>query len=170
GVLVALLALAVSGPYLGRMYAEYGNALGPPIQRDLISMQRHDPPAVLVNALRIAQTALQVPVGGVDDAAASGVSHLAHALHVDPNDPKITFSGSTFPVRTWLPDEDKAAFPVEAALVLLGAAAVLIRPVRWTKEGAARWYALAFWVALLLFVGTVKWQPWGNRLILFLLV
>jgi hypothetical protein len=169
GAVVAALAVVVAGPYFARAYAEYHNPLGPPIERDQIAMQRHDPPAVLVNALRIGQTVLQTPVGRVDDAAASGIDHVARALHVDPNDPKITFSQSTFPVRAWLPDEDKAAFPIEAAVVLLGAAVLLVRPGN-RNTGMIRGYAVGFWVALLLFVGTVKWQPWGNRLILFLLV
>jgi hypothetical protein len=36
--------------------------------------------------------------------------------------------------------------------------------------GLPRVYAAAYFVALLLYVTTVKWQPWGNRLVLFLLV
>jgi hypothetical protein len=36
--------------------------------------------------------------------------------------------------------------------------------------GGTRAYAGAFLLAVVLYAATVKWQPWGNRLILFLLV
>jgi hypothetical protein len=166
GLLVGVLALAVAGPYLGRSAAEYGSPLGPAGQRDMISMERHDPPAVLVNALRVAQSALQTPVGRVNRAEAAGIERLSRAMGIDPNDRTITFWGSTFPIATWMPDEDKAALPVQGVLILLGALVLLIRP----RSPTTRWYAATFWVALLLFVGTVKWQPWGNRLLLFLVV
>jgi hypothetical protein len=38
------------------------------------------------------------------------------------------------------------------------------------QQATVRAYAGAFWLALLLYVTTVKWQPWGNRLMLFLLM
>jgi hypothetical protein len=166
GLLVGVLALAVAGPYLRRSAAEYGSPLGPASQRDMISMQRHDPPAILVNTLRIAQSALQTPAGSVNRAEAAGIERLSRAMGIEPNARTITFWGSTFPVATWMPDEDKAALPVQGVLILLGAVALLIRP----RAPGVRWYAASFWVALLLFVGTVKWQPWGNRLLLFLVV
>jgi hypothetical protein len=170
-----ILALAgtVAGPYLARVTSTYGSPLGPAYLRDSISMQRHDPPAVLVNALRIGQTAVEVPVGAVNRTAAHGVEAVARLLHVDPNDPKITFWGSTFPVVSWPPNEDKASFPVQAVLVLLGAGYVLVRPGRATGPGSAQRgrslaFAALFWATVLVYVTMLKWQPWGNRLLLFL--
>ncbi|HKS98112.1 MAG TPA: glycosyltransferase family 39 protein, partial [Rugosimonospora sp.] len=166
GALTVALALVVAGPFLQRSYAEYGNPLGPPIQRDAISMQRHDPPAILVNTLRIAQNVLQTPSTRLNNGAAREIERLSRAMGVNPDDRSITFWGSTFPAATWLPDEDKAAFPVEALLVLGGAVVLLTT----RRPATVRWYAALFWVSLLGYVATVKWQPWGNRLILFLLV
>jgi hypothetical protein len=34
----------------------------------------------------------------------------------------------------------------------------------------ARIYAAAFWVNVLAYVATIKWQPWGDRLVLYLVV
>src|SRR5581483_3776530 len=166
-VLAAVLALAVAGPYLRRSDAAYGNPLGSALQRDTISMQRHDPASVLVNALRIGQTALQTPSSRVNAAAAHAIERLARLLGVDAQDPKTTFANSRFPVQTWQPDEDKAAYPV-AGLLVLAAAGVLLAGRR--RALRLRLYAGLFWLALVLYAGTVRWQPWGNRLILFLLV
>ncbi|HEY2675276.1 MAG TPA: hypothetical protein VGJ07_33520 [Rugosimonospora sp.] len=172
-VAILVLAAAIAGPFLIRVDREYGNPLGPAYLRDSISMQRHDPPSILVNALRIGHTALDTPVAAVNGAAARGIERISRDLGVDPNDPKITFLRTTFPVASWTPDEDKASFPVQGALVLLGAGFLLVRPGRRVPAGYAwpvRAYAVVFWLSVILYVATIKWQPWGNRLILYLLV
>jgi hypothetical protein len=165
--LIGAFAVAITGPYLYRTGAAYDSPLGPPHQRQLISMQRHDPSAVLVNALRVGYTALETPVRPLTDAGRRGVTSIAHGLGVNPSDPDITFFDATFPIETWQPDEDKAAFPVQGVLVLVGAGLALAgRRI----PGSVRRYAGAFWVTVLLHVVTVKWQPWGNRLLLYLLL
>ncbi len=165
GLLVGALAVALAGPYLYRLDETYDNPLGPPYLRNSISMERHDPAAVLVNALHVGHTMFNTPLAPLNDATAHAIDGLARALHVDPDDRRIIFWGATFPTVSWPPDEDRASFPVQATLVLVGAVLLLIRPGRET-----RLYAGAFILALLLYLTMVKWQPWGNRLVLFLLV
>jgi hypothetical protein len=167
GALIALLTIGIAGPYVYRLDATFGNPLGPAYLRDSVAMERHDPASVFVNALRIGQTALDTPLTPVDRAASGGVIAVARALGVDPSGPEITFFEARYPEVTWMPDEDRASFPVQGALVLLGAAILLVRR---RTVGVVRAYSGAFWVAVLLYAATVKWQPWGNRLLLFLLV
>lgn len=159
-VVAGTMAL-ISGPYLWRVQTTYDHPLGPSHLRDSISMQRHDPASVLVNALRIAETALQTPAGPVGSGAIIG---LAHAMGVDPSARDITYWGQTYPYESWPPDEDRVSFPVQGALILLGAAVLA-----W-RRSPARVYAALFWVAVLAYVVTVKWQPWGNRLVVFLIL
>jgi hypothetical protein len=168
GLAVLAVAGAICVPYLYRVYVAYGNIAGPAYLRDEIGMQRHDPASVLVNALRIGQSALEIPAAPVNDAAAEGIGHLSRAVGVDPNDPMITYWGARFPTATWAPNEDKASYPIEGVLALLAGCAMLVRPAR--RRGVIRLYAAACWLGLLLYVATVKWQPWGSRLTLFLLV
>jgi hypothetical protein len=163
----------VTAAHLFRIYEAYGNPVGPDHLRNMITMERHDPPSVLVNALRIGETALQTPIGPLNDLTAAGIGRLSRAIGVDPNDRQITFWGSTYPYLSWPPDEDRASLPIQGALVLLGSGFLLVRPQRRVpagRAGLARGYAVVFWLALLGYVATVKWQPWGNRLILYLLV
>jgi 4-amino-4-deoxy-L-arabinose transferase-like glycosyltransferase len=172
-VALLLVALVIAGPYLHRSDETFGNPLGPDYSRDSISMQRHDPASVTVNGLRVLHTLFDTPVTPLHNASAHAVTSVAHALNVNVNDPKITFVGTAFPFVAWRPDEDSVSYPVQAALILVGAAVVLIRPRR--VVGApdavpARVYAAAFWLAVLLYAVVIKWQPWGNRLILFALV
>jgi 4-amino-4-deoxy-L-arabinose transferase-like glycosyltransferase len=155
------LTVLIAGPYLWRVQSTYDNPLGPSHLRDSISMQRHDPASVLVNALRIAETALQTPAGPVGSGAIVG---LAHAIGVDPDSRDITYWGQTYPYKSWPPDEDRVSLPVQGALILAGAAVLL-----W-RRSPARLYAAVFWVAILTYVIMIKWQPWGNRLIVFLIL
>ncbi|GAA0714900.1 hypothetical protein Drose_02125 [Dactylosporangium roseum] len=164
GTLVIVFCMAaLAGPYLARVQTAYDHPLGPDHLRESISMQRHDPASVLINALRITETALQTPLGPVGSGA---VKSLASLLGVDPSARDITYWNSTYPYTSWPPDEDRVSFPVQGALVLIGALALLMR----RSPAVVRLYAALFWLAVLAYVVMVKWQPWGNRLIMFLLL
>ncbi|MEV5823457.1 hypothetical protein AB0L22_30320 [Micromonospora haikouensis] len=171
-VLVVLVALLVVGPFLARVQAEFGHPLGPPRLRESIPMERHDPPSVLVNALRIGHTALDTPLAPVRAGTADAIMAGARAIGVDPQDRAITFGRETFPVPSWYPDEDRVAFPLAGALALVGAALALARPARVspTAAGALRGYAIVVVTAVALHTAMIKWQPWGNRLLLYALV
>jgi hypothetical protein len=173
-LLILGCATVIAGPYLARVDAEFGNPLGPEDLRASVSLQRHDPAALLVNAVRIGYTALDTPFGPVDRAATDGIDRLSRAVGVNPNDPAITFVGTTFPTANGARlDEDIAALPVVGWLILLGAGFLLVRPGRRVPADhtvAARAYAAAFWINLVVYVVTIKWQPWGNRLVLYLIM
>ncbi|MGC9666370.1 hypothetical protein ACNTMW_07405 [Planosporangium sp. 12N6] len=172
-VVLAIIA-AVTGPYVWRVYAEFGHPLGPDYLRNSITMQRHDPAAFVVNGARQAQSLLDTPVPVLSDWTAAGVDALARTLGVDPSDPRITFDRTTFPAEVWYPSEDKAAYPVQALIMMVGAVVCLVRPAlagaARAAAGRRRAYACVLLAGLALHTGTVKWQPWGNRLFLYLVV
>ncbi|MEG3635498.1 hypothetical protein [Micromonospora palythoicola] len=170
-VLVLLVAAALVGPFLGRVYVEFGHPLGPERLRESVPMERHDPPSVLVNALRIGHTALDTPLAPLREVSAEAIIGVAGLIGVDPQDRAITFGREIFPVASWYPDEDRVAFPLAGVLALIGAVAALRRPARVSPgaAGALRGYALVVVVAVVLHTAMIKWQPWGNRLILYAL-
>jgi hypothetical protein len=172
-VVVLACAMVLAGPYLNREDTTFGSPLGPTQLRTSVALQRHDPGAVLVNTLRIGYTALDTPIAPLNAGAARAISALAHAIGSDPNDPRTTFERSRFPTVNWAPDEDTVSMPVAGTLILLGAAVLLLWPRRVVPGPAivpARLYAAAFWVNVLAYVATIKWQPWGDRLMLYLVV
>lgn len=164
-VAVLALALVVVGPFLARMQAEFGSPLGPAMLRESVGVQTADPRLIAVNGLRIAQTAFDTPVRPAADAFAGGIEAFASLIGVDVNDRDMTFGSSTFPEAAWYPDEDRAAFPLIGLAALLGAAWFL-----WKGPGLRRAYAAALVGASVLLCATVAWQPWINRLVLFLVV
>ena len=168
-VLILVVAATVVGPFLGRVYAEFGHPLGPDRLRKSVPMERHDPPSVLVNALRIGHTALDTPLAPLREITAEAIVGVAGLVGVDPQDRAITFGRESFPEPSWYPDEDRVAFPLAGVLALLAVAAAVRRPGRISpaSAGALRAYGLVVVVAVLLHTTMIKWQPWGNRLLLY---
>jgi hypothetical protein len=162
---VLALALVLVGPFLWRMQQTFGNPLGPDMLRESIGVQTADPRLLLVNGLRIAHTALDTPLPFLSDAFAALVSGIAGLLGVDVNDPRITFGTSEFPVPAWYPDEDRAAFPITGLATLAGLIWFAVK-----GPGLRRAYAAALAVAFIGVVCAVSWQPWVNRLVMFLVV
>ncbi|MEV7330107.1 glycosyltransferase family 39 protein [Micromonospora sp. NPDC093244] len=171
-VLILLVAAVVVGPFLARVTAEFGHPLGPPRLRESIPMERHDPASVLVNALRIGHTAFDTPLAPLRRAGAEAIIGGADVIGVDPQDRAITFGREIFPEPAWYPDEDRVAFPIAGALAMIGVAVALARPRRIDsgQVGPLRAYAVVALATVLLHTAMIKWQPWGNRLILYALV
>ncbi|MEO3770713.1 glycosyltransferase family 39 protein [Micromonospora sp. B9E7] len=171
-VLILLVAAVVVGPFLARVTAEFGHPLGPPRLRESIPMERHDPQSILVNALRIGHTAFDTPLAPLRRAGAEVIIDGADVIGVDPQDRAITFGREIFPEPAWYPDEDRVAFPLTGALALIGVVVALVRPRRIDPEqtGPLRAYTVVVLAAVLLHTSMIKWQPWGNRLILYAVV
>ncbi|MCC3764054.1 hypothetical protein K3N28_13365 [Glycomyces sp. TRM65418] len=162
---VLALALVLVGPFLWRMQQTFGHPLGPDMLRESIGVQTADPRLLLVNALRIAQTGLDTPLPFLSDAFAALVNGLASLMGVDVNDPRITFGSTEFPVPAWYPDEDRAAFPLTGLATLAGVIWFAVK-----GPGLRRAYAAALVFAFIGVACTVSWQPWVNRLVMFLVV
>ncbi|KAB1919067.1 phospholipid carrier-dependent glycosyltransferase [Micromonospora noduli] len=171
-VLILVVAAVVVGPFLARVTAEFGHPLGPPRLRESIPMERHDPASIVVNALRIGHTAFDTPLAPLRRAGAEVIISGAEAIGVDPQDRAITFGRELFPEPAWYPDEDRVAFPLAGALAVIGAVMALARPRRIAPERARslRAYAAVVLTAVLLHTAMIKWQPWGNRLLLYAVV
>jgi hypothetical protein len=175
GVALAALAIVgvagvVSGPQFLRMYQTFGHPLGPPNLRETLTMQRHDPASLLINGLRQAHTALEVPLPPVNRWVADRIADLAGALGRDPNDPKTTFLDQAFPDESWYPSEDKAALPLHALLLAAGVVVAAVRGSRSAADRRLLVYAATIVVAVIGYAVAFKWQPWGNRLLLFIVV
>ncbi|MGC5018977.1 phospholipid carrier-dependent glycosyltransferase [Micromonospora sp. DT47] len=171
-LLVLLVAAVAVGPFLAREMGEFGHPLGPPRLRESVPMERHDPASILVNALRIGHTAVDTPLAPLRAGSAEAIMAGSRAFGVDPQDRAITFGRAVFPVPAWYPDEDRVAFPLAGSLALVGAIGALARPARISpaRPSALRAYAVVVVVAVGLHTAMIKWQPWGNRLLLYALV
>lgn len=169
-VSVLIIAIAVAGPFMGRMWEHFGHPLGPEQLYDSIAVQSHDPRYVIVNSLRITHTAIDTPIQPLSDASAQAIVVIADLLGVDPNDEDITFGSTTWPVESWYPDEDRAAMPLTGLAAIAATLAFLLWPNTGGLTQLRRAWAVILILTALSFASVVQWQPWINRLYLFLVV
>ncbi|MFF5230598.1 hypothetical protein [Dactylosporangium sp. NPDC000521] len=163
GVVVLAGMVVLAGPAMLRVNDAFGSPLGPPGYSASLSTERKDPPAVLVNGLRLAASTLTTPFPAVNDVVSDAVIAVADLVDVNPNDPKITQWRSVFPGTRWKPDEDRSPYPIQSALILSALVVTLV----WRRlPPLLRGYAVMVLGAFVMTAAVVKWQDWGNRLIL----
>jgi hypothetical protein len=159
GAVVLAVAALVAGPFTVRAAQEWGDPAGDPAVQ-AIALGRHDPAAVTVNGARIAATVLSTTSDAVNSGMVRAVDGLAELLHIPAEDPRLVFGVPRFTsVALPYPDEDHAAYPIQALAVLLAVAAALV-------ARGVRGYGGAVALSLVLTAALIAWQPWVNRLIL----
>lgn len=170
GLTLAAVALAINLPHFARNYSWFGSPLGDSYGTIVDSIS---PRLALANAVR--WLVLNVPSVNAWQVAAD----MSQWLGVDPNHPAITFSYCRFVpaspyviYRLFLPDEDFAAY-VGTLLVIAILALLAVLSLRSSSEGNSepRKSGVGLWltalvVALALHFLLLKWQWWGNRLLL----
>ena len=153
------------GQYL-RVYRTYHSLLGP---TGCCNNEVHTPASLASSIIR--NLALQVPMGGplepLGRALQGGLAELNSLTGFDPLDPRLTTTGAidVFQQTFWY-GPDFAGNLVQTILILATLGWLL-----WSRsDRLAKLYALALVGCFLLFSGYLKFQIWGNRLELPLLV
>jgi len=164
--LAAIATLALNlGQYV-RVFRTYHSPLGP---TGCCTNEVHTPAAFLSSLLR--NFALQVPMGGpllpVGRALQDGLAWLHALTGFDPVDPRLTTAGASdvFKQTFWF-GPDFAGNLLQTLLIL-----ATIAWVTWSgADRVAKLYTAALVGCFLLFSAYLKFQIWGNRLELPLLV
>jgi hypothetical protein len=165
GLIWVAVSLMICAPHFIRNQLWFGTPLGDDFGT---TVESTSPKRVVANMARWAL--LNVPSVGVWHATAQ----LLDEVGIDPNDPAITFRDYKFSppspyivYRLLLPDEDFASYTASLLLV-----AVLV-VIRWRRtdlrHGRSRgvtswWWSIA--AMFLLHCILLRWQFWGNRLLL----
>jgi hypothetical protein len=164
------ISLALNLPHCLRNFFWFGNPVGTTHGTVVESVS---PALATANGMR--WFALNLPLMSVWQ----GISALLTHAGIDPNDPKNTFIYSLFlsdepqyVYRTLLPDEDLACYTTSLLVVgLLALARFLPKrfpadPNRTARSRSLQVWTVAILVAFLLHITLLKWQWWGNRLLL----
>lgn len=85
-------------------------------------------------------------------------------LGLDPSDPRTTWTGTTFKVPDLSTNEDSIGSPLHLVLVVWALGWITLNAHRRKLPRGLAAYALAVFVAVVLFSGLFKWQPWHSRL------
>lgn len=161
---VAVAALLLVAPFVNRIFDAFGNPLGPAIVREH-AMERHDPASVLVNTARMFHSATLVTDAKINAQTAGLVDRLAGVLGVEQREGHPAFD---FPMEANPgPNEDSAPFPIHVLTVVIAATACVI--CRW-RNTLLLTYTVTCGVVAIAIGASVKWQYWGNRFLLPVLV
>ena len=154
--LVVLVGLTLNIGFYARNQSLYSNPLSTETNRvvvDNISAR-----GLCANLLRNGSMHLAVPNPSRNQQLTGLIStHLGNLV----SDPGTTYAGSDFEIR-YLINEDESGNLLHFLIIFL---ALVKIPVNWkTGDQLQRIWAIAVILAVILFSGLLKWQPWGSRL------
>jgi 4-amino-4-deoxy-L-arabinose transferase-like glycosyltransferase len=164
----SIVSLSLSAPSYWRNYQTFGNVIGP----DAGTRNTHIGPKSLVsNTMK--NIGLNLPFSMYWKLVSFIHSDI---LDMDINDPALTFEGNkVLPDNEWvylLPDEDFAGSPLH--LVILGVAilGVISGFLSKAEKKHCRMLVVALGgiIGFLIYSLLIKWQVWGNRLCLPVMV
>lgn len=172
GLIIGLLALGINGRFLFGNYSVYGNPLGSQVMFNT-SNTTHSLQALASNAIRY--TALNISVNeiGISRYATGWLYLLHHFTGMSETDSTTSFTAwNVFSGvgQDMLKKEDYTASPLHAILILMTTIIMLYMPKTWRNLDKQFIYGGCLVLSFLSFCFFFKFQDWGNRLTLPLLI
>lgn len=164
--LMGALVIALNSGQWARNASAFHSPLGP--DGASYAVQTFTPGALLCNAARD----VTLNLGAASDAQNAdmyrSIVGFCGAVGEQVNDPRITWQGVTslvvYLINPFNTDQGTAGNPVQFVLIVLVLAAILaFARLRRVRRLAA--YAGLLALGYALFCGYIRWQPWGNRLL-----
>jgi 4-amino-4-deoxy-L-arabinose transferase-like glycosyltransferase len=166
GSLSLLLALILNAGFFSRNLSTY-KTLVDPSMTELHSNQLRNWQGVTSNLLRTVGQQMSTPFPKVNAAEYLLINAIHQAMGVDINDPGITSIGK-FRISTPSFNEIRVTNPAQMFLALF---AILVMMIRFRKIQKTVWvYLLVVFSGLLIYSYLFKWQIFGSRLHLSLLI
>jgi len=168
-LIIAVAILIINSGYFARNINLFGNPLGPmeETSNELTYKYTNDVynlGTVASNILRNIGLQIGTPFDGLNDLLTEIIARLHTILDLNPNDPRTTWTGTTFSVGHLSWHEDRASNPWHFTIILIS----LLLLLRF-RDKVSRLYAICLIAGFLLFCLLLKWQPWHSRLHLPLL-
>jgi hypothetical protein len=170
-IIISTIAVINVG-YWARNTSRFGFPLGPSAVSTTgefkYTNDTHNLGSIASNVIR--NTALHLGTGSrtVDNATQHIATSLVHFLGLNENDPKTTWTGTTFRIPPMNLSEDLAGNLVDVVLIVVTLVVVLFSPSLVRSQVAL--YVVGLVVAFVAFCAVFRWQPWNTRLHLPLFV
>lgn len=165
GVVAAVFAV-INGPGFARNVTSWGSPLGPPSSNDMVN-DHFGVGLTVLNATRLAASDLTTPWDGPNQQITTWVNDFGAMLGEAPTDRGSLLSGDPFRLL-WRTHEDIGSSPLHVLLIATVLIAGTISYRRW--RGLPIAYAAAILTGFVIFAAYLRWQLWGNRLDLPLLL
>ena len=162
--LCVLIVIAINGAQFLRSYALTKNPLGPSAQEEqsMYTNQIIGPRSVVSNIVRNIYLQIAIPSQPVNNLTYIIILNIHKMMGISENDPRTTFPGVGFSVKTYSTDENFAGNPLD----LLSIIVIFLYYIIFLKTTpkTVLYYILALIGGALLFCSFIKWQPYGGRL------
>ena len=166
GVLITLFVAVLAAPQMLRNYDVYGSPLGPGEETDYYHNEIYGLRVLASNSIR--NLSMHLRGSAVwSDVMMKGVDWLHNGIGIDSSDPRTTWVGYTYELAPIRFNEDELGAPLH--LAFFGLAVVLML---FSKDKKTESYkllvalVLMLVIAFLLFSGYLRWQLWGARLMM----
>jgi hypothetical protein len=169
-LLMLVIPLLINSGHYVRNQALFNSPIAQPSDSQALVNDVFTPQSVMSNVIRDGVLQFGTPSGSLNNVFQQAIVRIhSQVLHIGVNDPRTTWSGTTFGVNALSFDEDYAGDPLQAMLAVAAVVAALAIAFRRGHPLLAV-YAGALVVAFVIFAGYLKWQPWSSRLELPLMV
>jgi uncharacterized membrane protein YiaA len=167
GLVIGLCALALNAPQYLRNFELFGLPLGPGGESSYRYMNDGFSPSILAsNLLRNLGLHAGTPWQGSNLQIERAVDAMHRAIGIALDDPRSTWPGTRFEVRSPAAQEDLAGNGLHLLLIV----AAMVGAGCGGGDRRLRAFAGCLLVAFLLFCVVLRWQPWHSRLHLPLFV
>lgn len=165
-ILVAAAVLMLAGPHYRRNVLSFGSPLGclsaHCAEHHKFMNDAFGPRFIAANVLRNLALHTTVPLLALNEMVFQTVVRLCRSLGVDPQDPRITWSGVSFAPQRFRAEESVAGNPVHLVVAVIVSLLLLRKPGSLSRPFAALSVGCA--LAFVGFSAMLRWQPWHTRL------
>lgn len=165
--LIIVVPLLFNAPQFLRNYTLSGNILSLASESKSVKNETYTLQAVASNALRYLGLNLSTPNEDLNKSIAAAIRNIHQKIGWNVVDPRYSF-GEEYKIEHYIHEDNTC----NTALTILFIITVLLIAVfhRRTKQPEIKIYLAALLTGFFLFCFLLKWQPWGNRLLLPLAV
>lgn len=159
--------LLFNAPQFMRNYTLSGNILSLASESKSVKNETYTLQAVASNALRYLGLNLCTPNENLNKSIAAAIRNIHQRIGWDVIDPRYSF-GEEYKIEQYIHEDNTG----NTALTILFIVTVLLLAIfhRGIKQQEIKIYLAALLAGFFLFCLLLKWQPWGNRLLLPLAV
>lgn len=165
--LLIAVPLLINAPQFLRNYNLNGNMFSLTSESSSVTNAKHTPQAIISTALRYLGLNLCTSSEPLNQGIASAITKFHKILGWDMIDPRYTI-GEKYQIKQDIHEDNSCNTAL--TIVLFVMTVLFIARAGQGSTGMLKGYLLALAGGFLLFCLLLKWQPWGNRLLLPLYV
>jgi len=165
-LIIGSSTLLINGTHYYRNYKLGKNPVSPVDNSKYLQNKSFSPKSLLSNMLRNTGLNVYFPSKKLNESFNNLIENTHKKLNIDLLDNRTTFANYKFEITNLIRHEDYAPNPLHLLLFLLSILALPFTLKRNPKKRMIMSYLILCVCSFIIFSLLLKWQPWGNRLML----